>query len=415
MHRFKNKKYFIFILSLLILSSSPNILIFDYGNLRYYYITILLFLAITLFKFNKISINKNNILFALLLSSIFISGIYNWNIKNIVIAIYVSLIYYFILTLSFDDLKKLINIICGLLGVMSILGLIQVTLYLCCYRHEFLDIIRSIDGVKAGIQQFKNILPYLGGADSYIKFYSFIAPRFSGFVDQSSAVSAIMLLPAALSLFLNKKFVLSSCLILLFSLFSLSASVYICLITSLLIYLLIYKSKYLNLIFFAAPFLLFILSSAILLNNPSIVVYGDQPFGEMVIKDYYGFVDYLLGRSVSGFARISLISDGIQNFLNNPLFGIPNNLTPHFGQIFVSYGENYGIFAGVLIGIILFKLISLILEPKIFAEKYSKYGYALTYALLFQFIAYNDYAISRIWGLIFFFIIHQSMILAKKE
>jgi hypothetical protein len=351
----------------------------------------------------------------LLLSSIFISGIYNGNIKNIAISIYVSLIYCFILTLSFDDLKKLINIICGLLAAMSILGLIQVALYYCCYRNEFDQIIRSIDGVKNGVQKFNNMFTYLGGADSFIKIYSMIVPRFSGFVDQSSAVSAIMLLPAALSLLFNGKFVLLPILILIFSLFSLSASVYICLLSTFLFYLLIYKSKNLNLFLLAAPFLFYILSSSILLNHPGIVVYGDQPFGEMAIKDNYGFIDYFLGRSVSGFARISIISDGLQSFLEYPLFGIPNNLSPHFGQIFISYGENYGIFASVLIAIIFFKLLSLMLESKLFIDKHSKFGYVLLYALLFEFIVYNDYAISRIWGLIFFFIIYQSMILGKKE
>lgn len=408
--------------SLLILSSSKNFLLFDLFDTRVFFIYFfslfsLFFLFLNKFKFykNNLFIYENikfkntsrDIIFYILIFSIIFSGLYNKNYNSILFGAFFLFVMQLLNKCSFLNLKKIVNFICIILGITCFLNILNFFLFYInnASNHELF--LRSISTFYPNFI-YSNLMWYLGGIDAFLtkiisgQLYYF--PRFIGYVDQASAVPAVILLPAALSVYVNKKLLFFPGAMIISSLLALAGSVLFILFSSLIFFLIFFfynkkNTSWLNPIFFLYFiyffFTFFFISSLL--------------FSELILSliNNFKFDDIFL-RTASGKARLFIIINSILYFYENFLFGT-NLRFIGFGQIFVSYGNSYGVLSFVCIFIIIFKILRDLISElnNIENNLLIILSIAMIFSLFTQFILYNDYAISRMWGLIFIYILHK--------
>jgi hypothetical protein len=256
------------------------------------------------------------------------------------------------------EIKLLLKKINIFLLFISLLGIFQVILFFFFGYDNYVQlIIRSIDTFKLLHKSYQNFFQYLGGADSYVVFNSTPIPRFSGYIDQSSAVSVILYFPVSLNLILDKKIPIYAYPIIFFSIFSLGASTYICLVLALAVYLMLKYIPRFKKAVLLAPIFIFSLTIILFLLFPNAFIHGAVPFEKTYFIADNSLLDYIYGRSASGIARLSIISDCLQAFLSSFFMGVPIGDPIGFGQIFLSYGQRYGIVPLIAIVYIFFKIV----------------------------------------------------------
>jgi len=305
----------------------------------------------------------------------------------------------------------------AVLAILSIMGIFQVFLYTFFgYDNYITLIIRSIDSVKNKGYHY-SFFTLLGGADSFYHFKGILIPRFSGYVDQSSAISIMMLFPAALYLIFIKELKVLPIIIIFFSIFCLGMSTYLCLLLTFILFIckrIIFVSTR---FFIFGPLAAFFLLISFLYLRIISVNYGDDLFQKYDLISDNLFLDYIHGKLSSGIARISIISGGVDNFINYPWFGIPSTINIGFGLIFLSYGQNYGFLSALVIILIFVKIIRMLFifyNKNINCDNHTLFGIFLFYSIFIELILYNDYAASRLWGLIFFFVAYRLFYLSFK-
>jgi hypothetical protein len=85
--------------------------------------------------------------------------------------------------------------------------------------------------------------------------------------------------------------------------------------------------------------------------------------------------------------------------------GVPIGDPIGFGQIFLSYGQRYGIFPLIAVVYISFKILDYMNLVNLNNFSNSQlFGFSLLYSVIFELIIYNDYAGSRVWGIAMLFI-----------
>ena len=407
--------------SFLLIISTPNLLLFDiilYPLQSYKYIFALFISSIIIFlSLNKFKFKNEDILFYLVILFIFISSVIKLDIKNIIFSFYSIFFVLLISQFTLSELKKLLMIIVAVLAILSIMGIFQVFLYTFFgYDNYITLIIRSIDSVKNKGYHY-SFFTLLGGADSFYNFKGILIPRFSGYVDQSSAISIIMLFPAALYLIFIKELKVLPIIIIFFSIFCLGMSTYLCLLLTFILFICKRNIFVSTRFFIFGPLVAFFLLISFLYLRIISVNYGDDLFQKYDLISNNLFLDYIHGKLSSGIARISIISGGVDNFINYPWFGIPSTINIGFGLIFLSYGQNYGFLSALVIILIFVKIIRMLFifyNKNINCNNHTLFGIFLFYSIFIELILYNDYAASRLWGLIFFFIAYRLFYLSFK-
>jgi hypothetical protein len=416
------KNLFCLSISLLILSTSRNFLLFDLFDQRIYFLYLfftssILFLFLTKFQFYKnnlliyeifkFKIETKDIIFYILILTIILSGLYNKNNNSIIFGIFFLFITQLLNKCSFLDLKKIVNFTCIILGITCFLNIINFFLYYILDNNINALFVRSISTFYSNFN-YSNLAWYLGGVDAFLnkivseKLYYF--PRFVGYVDQGSAIPAVILLTAAISIYMNKKLLVFPGVMIFSSLFSFAGSVIFFFFGSLIFFLIFFfynKKK----IFWLNPMIfLYIIYFFFIFFFIFTILY--QELMQSLINDFT-FNDIFL-RTVSGRARLFIIINSNLNFYENFLFGT-NLRFIGFGQIFVSYGNNFGVFSFVCIFIIIFKILRDLISKfnNIENNLWIILSIAFIFSLFSQFILYNDYAMSRMWGLIFIYILHK--------
>jgi len=412
---------FIFSVSLLILCSSKSFLLFDLFDLRNFFTIFFLFFSFFLFLFTNFRFYKNNlsiykifklkksdILFYILISAIILSGLYHKNYNSILFGIFFLVVLIILNGCTLSILNKIVNFICIILGITCLLSLIGIFMFYVGDIPHNAFLIRGIDTLQANMNYLK-FLHYLGGAADYSVFGNNYYPRFSGQIDQPSAIPALILLPAAISIYLNKKLHFFPGVMILSTLFSLGGSVLFSILSALIFFSIffLYKKK---LTWFNSPplFLLYFIYLFFVLFFLFIVLFPELNLA--LVNDFNYQNRYL--RLESGKARIIIIIDSAINFSENFLFG--TNLSfVGFGQIFISYGNNFGIISVICISIIIFKIMRNLVQDLNNTRNnlWCILSIGIIFSLFFQFILYNDYAMSRLWGLIFIYILHKISLL----
>ena len=420
MNNYKNS-ILITLLVFLIIMITPNLLIFDIIlyplKSHKYIIASFISLVIIIISLKYFKLKNEDTLFYILILIIFISGLVKLDIKTIIFSFISLFIVLTISQFSLTELKKFLKLIVGVLALLSIMGIFQVILFTFFgYDNYITLIIRSIDSVKSN-SYYYSFFTLLGGSDSYYHFKGLHIPRFSGYVDQASAVSIIMLFPAALYLIFIKELKVLPITIIFFSIFCLGMSTYLCLILSFIFF--IFKRKFIvnSSFFIYGPLFFFFFILSLLYLGLFTLSHGDNFFEKYDFISNNLLIDYLYGKSISGIARISIISDGLVNFINSPWFGIASTINIGFGLIFLSYGQNYGFLSSLVLILIIIKIFKMLFnfyKESINADSYSLYGISLFYSIFIELILYNDYAASRLWGLVFFFISYRLFYLSLK-
>jgi len=416
------KNLFCLSISLLILSTSRNFLLFDLFHTRIYFLYLfftssIFFLFLTKFQFYKnnlliyeifkFKIETRDIIFYILILTIILSGLYNKNNNSIIFGTFFLFITQLLNKCSFSDLKKIVNFTCIILGITCFLNIINFFLFYIADKSINELFVRSISTFYSNFN-YSNLVWYLGGVDAFLsktvgdQMYYF--PRFVGYVDQGSAIPAVILLTAAVSIYVNKKLLVFPGVMIFSSLLSFAGSVIFFFLSSLIFFLIFFfynKKKlfwinsmiFLYIIYF---FFIFFFISATLFSELISSLINDFKFNDIFL------------RTASGKARLDIIINSILNFNKNFLFG-SNLRFVGFGQIFISYGNNFGVFSSFCIFIIIFKILRDVISKlnNIENNLWTILSIAFIFSLFTQFILYNDYAMSRIWGLIFIYILHK--------
>lgn len=409
-------------ISLLILSISKNFLLFDIFEARVFLIfifslTSLFFLFLIKFKFYKNNLliyeilkfrnASNDILFYILIFAIIFSGLYNKNYNLILFATFFLFVMKLLNECSFTDFKKIVNFICIILGITCFFNILNFFLYYFLEKDVNEVFVRSISTFYQKFN-YSNLIWYLGGVDAFLnktigdKVYYF--PRFVGYIDQASAVPSVILLPAALSVYLNKKLLLFPGIMIISSLLALSGSVIFFLFSSLIFFLIFFFYNKKNISWLNPIILLYSIYFLFIVFFISSIL-----IPELIISLINSFkFDDVFFRTASGKARLIIIINSLSYFYENSLFG-SNSRFIGFGQIFVSYGNNYGVLSFVCIFIIIFKILRDLISKlnNIENNLWTVFSITAIFSLFIQFILYNDYAMSRMWGLIFIFFIHK--------
>lgn len=409
------------LLAFLIIIITPNLLLFDiilYPLQSYKYaIASIISLLILIISFKNLKFKNEDILFYILIFIFFVSGVIKLDIKTIIFSFISLFLVLSISQFSLLDLKKFLKLIVGVLSILSIMGIFQIILYAFFgYENYITRIIRSIDSVKIGTYYY-SFFTLLGGADSYYNFNGLLIPRFSAYVDQSSAVSIMMLFPASLYLIFIKELKFIPITIIFFSVFCLGMSTYLCLILSFIFFIFKYKFIKNTGFFIYGPFLLFFILLYLLYLGLFTIHHGDNIFEKFDFINNNILFDYIYGKIGSGIARISIISDGFDNLINYPWFGVPSTVNIGFGLIFLSYAQYYGILSSLVLIFIIFKIFQTLFifyKENKNSDSYSLYGIFLLYSVFLELILYNDYAASRLWGLVFIFLSYKLFYLSLK-
>jgi hypothetical protein len=260
--------------------------------------------------------------------------------------------------------------------------------------------------VRLNIKQFE-AFPYMSlnymllHHDSFKYVFGMSVPRISAHLQQVSLIPAYFIFPLGIGmLFFNIKWKYFFAIV-IFSLLSLSGSIYYLFISSIALYVFhntIRKYKFL----IPLCFLVFML-----ILSFTIAVLYDFAIKPMANSEASALNDNFILRLSSGMSRLSIIGRGIREFLESPILGFirEGNISLFLlGSLVVSAAVRAGILALVLIVYIYYLLIIRLNKLKITNNK-EKVGFTLVYASLLMMMSYQDYGFGSIHGFLLLFIL----------
>lgn len=220
-------------------------------------------------------------------------------------------------------------------------------------------------------------------------------PRLSGHIQQASLVPAYFLLPLGVRMMMGKTNNIFVLLILLFSLFVMSSSVYIYIFLSIFIYMFFKLVQRVGFI----PFFLFFLGMVIfsyIIGLSFTIEVGD------------GYSNNLIVRTSSGISRLVIMSNQIMAFFESPFIGYiysdNSNINLYLlGSMILGAGVRVGII-GVVFMLYLYYLIINNLSKIIVTSKQQQLGVSMIYSAVIMMMSFQDFGFSSTNGYIFLFL-----------
>ena len=258
--------------------------------------------------------------------------------------------------------------------------------------------------VRLSVIEFPEKFPYMSfnymllHHDSFKDFDGMLVPRISAHLHQVSLIPAYFIFPLGIGMmFFNIKWKYFF-LIIIFSLLSLSGSIYYLFASAIMAYIFhTFIRRYKIILSFLFLFSMLTLAFSIALH------YDFVPKPDFFQYNYDSFIL----RGSSGISRLAIIGRGIREFLESPILGFvrDGNISLYLlGTLVVSAAVRAGILAVVLILYIYYLLLTRLFKYKSTNFK-EKVGFSIIYASLVSMMSYQDYGFGSVHGFLMLFIL----------
>jgi len=302
----------------------------------------------------------------------------------------------FLLIVDPEDVKIFLSKINSLNCIFAFLGL-------CVLIYYFMG--GTIDDIVRGNWYYyndignvswnsKTLLNLLGNSDTTFQLFGFHIPRMTGNLIQASLIPAYYLLPLSIALSASSVSAKKVVIITVFSLFTLSGTVYFALFIAFIVYIL--RNKIPRWLFLYGPFIIFLfyvaLSWSICADNAGNI----RHYANLELTG----INAVDNRLNSGVVRFAMITETLRYIFESLPFGVRKPDFGIFGGLILTNCYRSGILGAVLTAFFYFKLYGLIyFRLRIRGNsRLEKFGLCLMYSLLLQGMVYNDYGFSTYYG-----------------